>query len=273
MRAFQDKVAVVTGAASGIGKAIAVFLAGHGAKVVLVDRDVAGARSLADQIRSQGGNAEPVCADVSSADDVRAFMDAALTFHGRIDYLFNNAGISVNGEFQDISADDWNRVFGVNLWGVVHACRAVFPVMMKQGSGHIVNTASLAGLIPGGLTTPYSASKHAVVGFTLTLRGEAKQYGIRVSALCPGYIRTNIQKTTPTVTAYLNSEKNTAAEAKMKFLTAEDCVAQIMRGVRRNRGIIFSPNRHRIYWWLNRIAPEFIPNMWDVIIRHLKKNT
>ena len=160
----------------------------------------------------------------------------------------------------------------MNLWGVVYGCQYVYPVMKKQGSGHIINTASLAGLIPGGLTTSYSASKHAVVGFSLTLRSEAKLYGIKVSVLCPGYLRTNILETTPNISEFMNSEKNKKMNADMKFLTPDDCINQIMRGVRRNKGIIVSPVRHKMYWWIHRIYPEFIPKMFVRIIRYMKKN-
>jgi NAD(P)-dependent dehydrogenase (short-subunit alcohol dehydrogenase family) len=269
---FFDAVAVVTGGGSGIGQSICAYLARHGARVVIVDRNLDEAKRTESSIRSRGGHGEAVFADVARPQDIQSVVDAVLSDHGRIDYLFNNAGISVNGEFQDISLEHWKRILDVNLWGVVYGCRSVYPVMVKQGFGHIINTASLAGLLPGGLTTPYSASKHAVVGFTLTLRGEAKQYGVKVSVLCPGYIRTNIQKTTPCVSEYMNSEKNRKMEANMKFLTAADCIDQIMRGVARNRGIIVSPNRHRLYWWLNRILPEFVPNMWNGIITNMKRN-
>jgi NAD(P)-dependent dehydrogenase (short-subunit alcohol dehydrogenase family) len=272
MKPFLDAVAVVTGGASGIGQSVCVYLAQHGAKVVIVDCNLDEAKRAESLILSQGGYGKAVFADVSRPQDIQSVVDAALKDHGRIDYFFNNAGVSINGEFQDITLEHWKRILDVNLWGVVYGCHSVYPIMVKQGFGHIINTASLAGLVPGGLTTPYSASKHAVVGFTLTLRGEAKQYGVKASVLCPGYIRTNIQKTTPCVTEYMNSEKNKKMEADMKFLTPEDCIDQIMRGVARNKGIIFSPNRHRVFWWLNRMFPEFFPNMWNGIIIRMKKN-
>jgi NAD(P)-dependent dehydrogenase (short-subunit alcohol dehydrogenase family) len=272
MKPFSDAVAIVTGGASGIGQSMCSYLARRGAKVVIVDCNLDEAQKAESFIRSQGGYGKAVFADVSRPQDIQSVVDGVLKDHGRIDYFFNNAGISINGEFQDITLEHWQRILDVNLWGVVYGCRSVYPVMVKQGFGHIINTASLAGLIPGGLTTPYSASKHAVVGFTLTLRGEAKQYGIKISVLCPGYIRTNIQKTTPCVTEYMNSEKNKKMEADMKFLTPQDCIDQIMRGVARNKGIILSPNRHRVYWGLNRMFPEFLPNMWNQIIVRMKKN-
>ncbi len=272
MNPFQGKVAVVTGGGSGIGHAICKYLADRGTTTFVVDQNEDAARKTEGTIVSQGGKARAFCADVSHPEEIRDVVDAVLNESGKIDYLFNNAGISVNGEFQDISLEQWQRIVDVDFWGVVHGCRILYPIMIRQGHGHIVNTASLAGLIPGGLTTPYSACKHAVVGFSLTLRGEAKSYGVRVSALCPGYMRTNIQSTTLLATEYLASERNRSTEAVMRFPTPEQCIGQIMRGVRRNKGIIFSPNRQKVYWWANRIAPELMPNMWGIIVKRLKKN-
>lgn len=268
---FSGRIAIVTGGGSGIGRSICVYLAGRGAHVVAADRNLEGARETVSAIADRGGSARAVQGDVARPDEVEAIIQQTAADRGRIDYLFNNAGIGVNGEFQDLTLDHLRSVMDINFWGTICGCRSVYPIMMRQRSGHIVNTASLAGLIPGGLTTIYSASKHAVVGFSLTLRSEARQYGIKVSALCPGYLRTNIQRTTENVSAYMDSVKNRKMNEDMKFLTPEDCIEQIMRGVRRNRGIIVTPLRHQAYWWIHRLAPEFIPNMFARIIRTMKR--
>jgi len=271
MGPFGKQIAVVTGGASGIGCAICRYLAVHGAHVVIADRDERAAEKTAAAIGSAGGSAESVVLDVSESADVETVIRRTAREHGRIDYLFNNAGVSVNGEFQDLSPEHLRHVMNVNFWGTVFGCRSVYPIMVRQGCGHIVNTASLAGLIPGGLTTIYSASKHAVVGLSLTLRSEAKQYGIKVSALCPGYLRTNIQQTTENVSEYMNSRRNRNMNEQMNFLTPEDCIEDIMRAIRKNRGIIVVPARHRIYWWIHRIAPDFIPSMFHRIIIRMKR--
>jgi NAD(P)-dependent dehydrogenase (short-subunit alcohol dehydrogenase family) len=272
MNPFQDRIAIVTGGASGIGKSICEHLAEHGATVVLADRNGEQAEAVASSLCSAGGRAEAVRADVADERQVRDLVERTRGRHGRIDYLFNNAGISVNGEFGDLTAEHWRSIMDVNLWGVVHGCRYAYPVMVAQGSGHIVNTASLAGLIPGGLTTCYSASKHAVVGFTLTLRAEARLYGVRVSVLCPGFIRTAIQETTPNASPFMNTQTSRQAGPQLLFPRPEDCIRQIMRGVRRNRGIIFTPHRQRIFWWLHRLFPWFMPRMFGLIISRMKKN-
>jgi NAD(P)-dependent dehydrogenase (short-subunit alcohol dehydrogenase family) len=271
MVGLGKKIAVVTGGGSGIGRAICAYLAERGVHVVAADRNLEAADETVVLIRLAGGSAESRQVDVADPREVESLVEGAASRHGRIDYLFNNAGISINGEFQDHTMEHLQSVMKVNFWGTIYGCRSVYPIMKQQGFGHIVNTASLAGLIPGGLTSIYSASKHAVVGFSLTLRAEARQYGIKVSALCPGYMRTNIQKTTENVSAFMNSEKNKQMNAEMKFPAPEDCIDRMMRGVRRNRGIIVVPVQHKIYWWLHRAAPEFIPNMFNRIIRMMKK--
>jgi short-subunit dehydrogenase len=271
MKQFMNAIAVVTGGGSGIGRSICLYLVQRGAHVVVADRNLESARETKRLITTEAGTMEAKRVDVSRFQEVDTLIQNARNAHGQIDYLFNNAGVSVNGEFQDYTMEHLKTVMDINFWGTIYGCRSVYPIMAEQGFGHIVNTASLAGLIPGGLTTIYSASKHAVVGFTLTLRAEAKQYGIKVSALCPGYLRTNIQQTTENVSAYMNSERNRQMNESMRFPTPEDCIRQMMRGVRRNRGIIVIPVKHKLYWWIHRIHPEFIPNMFHRIVGLMKK--
>jgi NAD(P)-dependent dehydrogenase (short-subunit alcohol dehydrogenase family) len=272
MKQFENKVAIVTGGASGIGKAICVYLASHGATVIIADCNLNGAKETESFITSNGGYGKTVYADVSNPKDVESLIISTVKEFGQIDFLFNNAGIGINGEFQDMNLEQWKRIMDVNFWGTIYGCYYVYPIMMKQGFGHIVNVSSLAGLMSGGLMTSYSASKHAVVGFSLTLRAEAKQYGIKVSALCPGFLETPIHKVTPNVSEFLNSEKNKKVNACMKYPTAEDCINQMMRGVRRNKAIIVSPKKHKMFWWMYRLFPGAIPMMWTMIIKHMKKN-
>ncbi|MBN2051761.1 MAG: SDR family oxidoreductase [Spirochaetales bacterium] len=272
MNSFKDKVVIVTGGASGIGRAICRYGAERGAHVILADKDFEAARETGSSLQSSGGSVKTIRADVSDIRDVEALVLGTFRECGRIDYLFNNAGIGINGEFQDMTLEHWEQIIGVNFWGVVYGCRFAYPIMMKQGFGQIVNTASLAGLIPGGLASSYTAGKHAVVGFSLSLRAEARQYGIKINALCPGYFRTNIQNSTLYVSDYMKAPGNIEMEANMKFPAVEDCIQKMMKGVVKNRGIIMSPRRHKVYWLLHRISPEFIPNMFHRIILRMKKN-
>jgi NAD(P)-dependent dehydrogenase (short-subunit alcohol dehydrogenase family) len=182
---MKGAVAIVTGGGSGIGRALSLELARRGASVHVTDVNGASAEKTAKDI---GASARHAALDVRDGAAVQRFCDAV----GRVDYMFNNAGIGVGGEVQDLSLAHWDRIIDVNIRGVVNGVHAVYPGMVARGSGHIVNTASMAGLAPAPLLTPYAMTKHAVVGLSVSLRMEAAIYGVRVSALCPSAIETPI---------------------------------------------------------------------------------
>ena len=136
---------------------------------------------------------------MSSEDAVRQMVGETAASHGRLDYLFNNAGIGIRGDARDLTSEHWRRVLGVDLFGVIYGTLAAYPIMTRQGFGHIVNTSSAAGLLPGPFNAPYNTSKHAVVGLSLSLRIEAADLGVKVSVVCPGFVRTSIYQTAVTV--------------------------------------------------------------------------
>ena len=173
MNVFTDKTAIITGGASGIGRAVGDELARLGAHVVLADRDGALAEAAAVSITQAGGRATAATVDVTDAAAVHQLVHDTATAYGRLDYLFNNAGVALAGEVFDMTLADWNRLIDVNLRGVVHGIAAAYPLMLQQRSGHIVNTASAAGLGPTPGFTAYAATKHAIVGLSTSLRGEA----------------------------------------------------------------------------------------------------
>jgi len=190
LRVFNEATAIITGGASGIGRALGKELAQRGSEVVLADLQLELAASAASEIRATGGKAVARRLDVTDFSVVESLLQETVERTGRLDYMFNNAGISITGPMSLHSIEDWNRIIDVNLRGVVNGVQAGYQVMLRQGFGHIVNTASLVGLVPGVGNPSYVTTKHAVVGLSKIFRAEAATKGIQVSVLCPGIVRT-----------------------------------------------------------------------------------
>jgi NAD(P)-dependent dehydrogenase (short-subunit alcohol dehydrogenase family) len=269
----QRRSAIVTGAASGIGRALSEELAARGVGVVLADRQLDLAEEVAAGVRARGGAAGAVDLDVRDAGRFHAVVRDTIERTGRLDYLFNNAGIGVGGEASAFDAADWDDVIDVNLRGVAHGILAAYPPMIRQGFGHIVNTASMAGLTPAPLQLSYTATKHAVVGLSRALRVEAKRHGVRVSVLCPGVIRTPILQGgrygrfkpgfDPGVVGGNMERARPMAPPRLAH--------RVLEAVGRNKAIIIEPWGWRIAWWLERLSPWLYERLADAVLRRVRR--
>lgn len=260
------RIAIITGAASGIGQALASALVTRGDTVVVADVDGDGAERVAGELARRGpGAATPAAVDVRDAGAVQAVVDQVRDRYGRLDVMVNNAGIGVGGDTRELLLAHWDRVIDVNLRGVVHGVHAAYPVMIAQQSGHIVNTASLAGLLPAPGLTPYAMTKHAVVGLSLSLRAEAAAYGIRVTAVCPGVVDTPIlDKGGPDdlpKPALSTNAREFFRQVQPRFYAADRLAQDIVRGIDRNVALVIAPASARVAWYLWRYAPLAVNRM------------
>ena len=195
MKEFRDKVAVITGAASGIGRALAQRLASEGMKIVLADVETAALEQAARELEAAGAPALAVRTDVSKAEEVERLAQAALDKFGAVHVVCNNAGVAMSAPTWMNTVADWQWVLGVNLWGVIHGVRVFTPILLSQGvAAHIVNTASMAGMICGPGASAYNVTKFGVVALSETLHHELSMLGapVHVSVLCPGFVNTRI---------------------------------------------------------------------------------
>ncbi len=192
MARVQDKVCIVTGAGSGIGRATALRLAEEGGKVLCVDQNLETVRETAADIARVGYSAEPFQADVSDSAQVQAFVDAALERWGKLDVLVNNAGVNIPGVLHEVLDETVELILNVNVKGAIYGCRAALRPMLEQGSGSIVNISSVNGLVSEPFLSVYSASKGAVVMLTRGVALDYAQQGIRCNCICPGWVDTPI---------------------------------------------------------------------------------
>ena len=240
MENLKGKTAVVTGGASGIGRALCLAFAGEGAHVVVADVDETGMAETAAGVRKAGTKALAVKTDVTKLASVQALAERAWAEMGGVHVICNNAGVAIHGGLESATHHDWEWVLGVNLWGVIHGVEAFVPRMITQKEpGHIVNTASMAGLIASQGLGVYNTSKYAVVGLSETLQKDLRPYGIGVSILCPMGVSTNIR----------TSERNRPAELQNpagpedsdwfqligRYLEPEDVAGRVLRAVKANR--------------------------------------
>ena len=254
IQSFRPQVSIVTGAASGIGRAIAAELVARGSLVVIADLDGAAAQTAA---RELGPSAVAATLDVADAEAVRSLVDAVVAEHGRLDVMVNNAGVAIGGLLEELDERHWAKAIDVNLRGVINGVTAAYPHLRAQGSGHILNTASLAGLIPAPAMLPYTTTKHAVVGLSTALRAEAASQGVKVSVLCPGFVDTplldEVYAAPPSFAG--GSVRARVRLMQPRFLTPELTAKRAVDGLAANKAVIPVGFLAHLTWRTLRYAP------------------
>ncbi|WP_169810565.1 SDR family NAD(P)-dependent oxidoreductase [Nocardia arthritidis] len=245
---------MVTGAASGLGAALCRLLAARGVAVVAADTDAAGLVGLAADtaIHTQ-------VVDVSDDDQAGRLVHGAVAELGRIDFLFNNAGIRLGGAAEHMPLPLWQRLVDVNLWGVVHGTRHAYPLMRAQGTGHIVNVTSLAGLTPVAPSAAYAMTEHAVVGLSTALRVEAAASGVRVSVAVPGGVAADLIDSGIDLPGY--SYREPARRMPVGMISTEQAARHILRGMRRNKPYIVFPHYNKAVVAAHRWCPSLMSRL------------
>lgn len=244
---FEGKVIILTGAGSGMGKALVSVLQESGAIVFALDVNQEGLDSLA-----KADNLIAVSLDVTDAEAYQDFVDGVIREHGQIDYLFNNAGVTLLSDAVDISSDQWKSLLDVNIMGVCNGIAAVYPQMVKQQKGYIINTSSIAAVTGYATAAPYTCSKAFVVGLTKSLRPEAKENNVDVSLVCPGYVKTSIFTKDRIIGADMDK---VFSRMPFKFISSEKAADYILSGVVRKKKKIIFPFSSKFLWFISHWMP------------------
>ena len=256
---YDGRSAIVTGAGGGVGSALCRALVAAGAHVVCADLDLPAAERTAAAATGPG-SARAVALDVTDAAAVQRVVDDVVAERGRLDLMFNNAGITLLGETEDLTLAQWNAIIDVNLRGVVHGVFAAYPQMIRQGGGHLVNTASMGGLMAAGLLTSYVATKHAVVGLSLALRTEAAAHGVSVTVVCPAAVETPMLDQGE-IGAVRGRDYYLKGQGIRRPLDPDDLAAQVLAAVEAGKAMVVAPRQARVAWRLGRYAPGFTQRM------------
>ncbi|MBW2460085.1 MAG: SDR family NAD(P)-dependent oxidoreductase [Deltaproteobacteria bacterium] len=263
---FEGATAVVTGGASGLGRAFSEELGRRGGKVLLTDIDAEGAAETVRLVQSAGGEARFFEADVRSEERMQEIAREAADWFGPVDLLVNNAGVGVAGPFDQLDLDDWRYCVDINLWGVIYGCYAFVPGMKRRGRGYIINVASSAGLLALPDMGPYNVTKAGVIALSETLYGELRVHGVHVTALCPTFFRTNILENMRGVHD-VGAKRVANKMMDASKVQAPDVARAALAAV--HRGQLYSvPMRDgRMYWRLKRALPAGFAAIVDRVAR------
>lgn len=267
---FANKIALVTGGGSGIGRGLCLELAAAGAVVICSDIDLS--KALETVQMTDDGKAVARQLDVSQQENFEHLVGNVVMQYGRIDLLFNNAGIGLSGELRDVPMEMWKKVIDINFYGVLYGSQAAYGQMLKQGSGHIVNIASGAGIFSHlALMSAYSVAKQAVVNYTRILRTEAKAFGVKATVVCPGFVNTSIGENA----AFVNADPSWyALSLKMisKGISTEKAARTILKGVAGNREVIIFPFGVKVILFFSRLFKGLYRAVIQRQLKDFRKN-
>lgn len=252
--AQASRVVAITGAGSGLGRSLALHYARHGWAVALSDLSAARALTVAGEVADLGAQSLAIQVDIRNAADLEAFAAEANKQFGRIDIFVNNAGVAGAGSLMETSADDWAWMLDINLMGVVRGCKAVAPLMKRQGFGHIVNIASLAGIASAPMMASYNVAKAGVISLSESLRADLSGTGVGVSVVCPSFFVSDLASSARTCNA--EQQRIVSKLVNKSSWTAEDIARIVADGVAAGRFMILPQGDARFAWWFKRLLPE-----------------
>lgn len=268
MKSFKGKVAAITGAGSGIGRALAVQLGKQGCSVALCDVVDENLQETESLLQDAGVKVSRHLVDVANRANMEQFARDVNTTHGKVNLIFNNAGVSVSDTAEHMSYEDFEWLMNINFWGVIHGTKAFLPFLQKAQEAHIINTSSIFGILSFPSQSAYNASKFAVRGYTESLRQELADTHIGVSCVHPGGVKTNIVKTsryTPSDNESPTKEEFEETFEQLAALTADEAALQILTGVQKNKARILVGKDAKLLTLISRLIPVGYPRFLSLI--------
>jgi NAD(P)-dependent dehydrogenase (short-subunit alcohol dehydrogenase family) len=251
---MDGKNVVITGAASGLGRSLALVLAGKGCRIGIADINEEGAKETLEMVKSRGGDGETFKLDVAKPEEVEAMAEHFFDAWGRIDLLVNNAGVAVAGFVGDIPLQNWEWIFGINFWGMVYGCHYFIPRMKEQGRGHILNVASAAGLLSMTEMSPYNTSKAGIIALSETLKVELAPDNIGITVLCPMFFDTNLLDDMRYTDEFETEFAHTTFECAR--MTCDEVAEKAVRAMEKGRLYCVPQGSGKFLWLNKRLAPD-----------------
>ena len=258
MKRFPNKRVVITGAGSGLGRALSIEFAGMGWRIGIADINDAGAKETLKLVEQAGGKGETFLSDVTDPNAVKAMADHFFSMWGGVDILVNNAGIAIGGAVGDVPLAQWNTIFDVNFWGMLYGCHEFIPRMKAQGGGHIMNVASAAGLLCLTNMGPYSVTKAAVIALSETLRVEVAPDNIGITAACPMFFNTGLLNDMKSTDLWIVEVASTAFQVGHP---ADKIAKKLIRAVAKNKLYAVPMFFGKVLWWNKRLTPNLYYNL------------